>query len=38
MPKAGIIATSKIHSEATTEWTKYIRQLLADNLNMKKCK
>jgi hypothetical protein len=30
MPISGIIATYKIHSEATTAWKKYIRQLLAD--------
>jgi hypothetical protein len=30
---AGIKATSKIQSEATTEWSKHIRQLLADNVN-----
>jgi hypothetical protein len=33
-PIAGIMATSNIKSEATTAWTKYIRQLLADNVSI----
>lgn len=30
MPISGIISTSGIHSEAVSEWTKFIRQMVAD--------
>jgi hypothetical protein len=34
MPIAGVMGTSNIKFEATKAWTRYIRQLLADNVNI----